>query len=162
MKHYKKQTGAVLLIAMVFLLVITVIGVSAVNSAGVKTQIAGNSIYSMLVYHGAESALEKSASDDDLRNIRDAIDPTKVSPFPVGSTDLPDESIFEGAKLSSNATIEFLGRSDSCPETRGLASSIGIGDAGFDCYFFQINATSRVRSTNAVDLHIKGVAIFSP
>ncbi len=162
MKQYRKQKGAVMIVAIVFLLVITILGVSAVNSSIMKTQIAGNSIYTMLVYHGAESALSKSVSDTDLRNLRDAIDPTKSVPFPVDSTELPDEEIISGGTLSSSAAITYIGKNEGCPETSGLAASTGVGDAGFDCYFFKIDATSRIISTNAKDQHIKGVAIFSP
>ena len=162
MKQYKKQKGAVMIVAIVFLLVITILGVSAVNSSMVKTQIAGNSIYTMLVYNGAESAISKSVSDTDLRNLRDTIDPTSAVPFLVDSTELPDEAIASGGTLSSSAAITYIGKNETCPETRGLAASSGIGDAGFDCYFFQVDATSRIISTNAKDEHIKGVAIFAP
>ena len=162
MRQVKKQKGAVMLIAIIFLLVITIVGISAVNSSGVKTQIAGNSMFTMLVYHGAESAISKSASDEDLRNLRDAIDPTKTAPFPVASADLPSEELASGGTLTSSSAISYLGKSGSCPETSGLAASTGVGEAGFDCYFFQIDATSRIISTNARDQHVKGVAIFSP
>lgn len=162
MKQYKKQKGAVLLIAIIFLLVITILGISAVNSSVVKTQIAGNSMYTMLVYQGAESAISKSTSGTDLNNIRNTIDPAAPTPFPVDSVYLPDEVLASGGTLTSSSEISYLGKGESCPETSGLAASIGIGGAGFDCYFFQIDAISRIISTNAIDQHIKGVAIFAP
>ena len=127
MRQYKKQKGAVMLIAIVFLLVITIMGISAVNSSIVKTQIAGNSMYTMLVYQGAESAISKSASDTDLNNLRNAIDPAAPTPFPVDSVYLPDEALASGGTLTSISEISFLGKDSSCPETSGLASSTSIG-----------------------------------
>ena len=162
MRQYKKQKGAVMLIAIVFLLIITIMGISAVNSSIVQTQIVGNSMYSMLVYQGAESAISKSTSDTDLNNLRDTIAPAAATPFLVDSADLPDEVLASGGTLTSSSAISYLGKDDSCPETSGLAASTGMGEAGFDCYIFQIDATSRIISTNAKDQHIKGVAIFAP
>ena len=61
--NVKKQVGATLLMAIIFLLLITIVGVSSVSSTLIKTQVAGNSIFSMLVYQGAESTLAKSVSN---------------------------------------------------------------------------------------------------
>jgi len=155
MINFKKQNGAVLLISIVFLLVITILGVSAVNSSTTKTQVAGNSMFTMLVYQGAESALEKSASNADLSvlNATIAVDPI---PYDVPSDYLPDEKIASGGTLTSNSVVVFNGGS-ACPFASGLGTSTKI-----KCNYFQIDAQSRLTSTNARDSHIKGLAIISP
>lgn len=152
MKNYKKQQGAVLLISIIFLLVITILGVTAVNSSNTKTQVAGNSMFSMLVYQGAESALEKSASNADLSAIEDTIaaDP---SPYMVPAAYLPDEKVASGGTLTSSSKMTFQGIS-SCPFSSGLATS-----TKFECVYLQIDAQSRLISTNARERHIKGIAL---
>ena len=151
----KKQRGAVLLMAMIFLIVITIIGVSAVNSSSVKTQVAGNNISSMLVYNGAESALAKSANHVDQKNLMAALPPYAPNTFPVPVTYLPDENVGKGI-LTSTAGVKFLGVGLPCP----------IGGAGMaissvmTCKVWVLNAESRLQATNAKDNHLLGIAII--
>lgn len=146
--NYKKQDGAILLIAIVMLLVITIIGVTAVNSSSIKTQVAGNSMFSMLVYQGAESAISKSTT---FKNLIDST-PLAPSALTVAASTLPDESITAGATLSSSAKVMYEGIFD-CPVTSGTISSTIV-----KCRLYRVDANSRIKATNARSHHIKGVA----
>lgn len=149
--NYKKQKGVVLLVAIVLLLVITIIGVTAVNSSSIKTQVAGNSMFSMLVYQGAESALSKAT------NFNNTIDSVILAPgeLIIPGAVLPDENITAGATLNSTASITYEGIFD-CPINSGRISSTMV-----KCRLFKVDATSRIRATNARSHHIKGVAFDS-
>ena len=68
----KKQQGVVLIVALIMLLVITILGVSAVSRASIGTQVAGNSMYTMMVYQGAESAIARSMTGGAEINIKKA------------------------------------------------------------------------------------------
>ena len=150
----KKQQGAVLLMAMIFLIVITIIGVSAVNSSSIQTQTAGNNISSMLVYNGAESALAKSANHVDQKNLTAALATPNVEKA-VPAVYLPDESTGNGT-LKSTAGVTFLGVGLPCP----------IGGAGMaissvmTCKVWVLNAESKLQGTNAKDRHLQGIAII--
>lgn len=148
---YKKQSGVVLLVAIILLLVITIIGITAVNSSSIKTQVAGNSIFSMLVYQGAESALAKST------NFKNAVESVAMAPndFVVSAEDLQDEAISGGASLKSNARIKYEGIFD-CPITSGRITSTTV-----KCRVFKVDANSRIEATNARSHHIKGIAFDS-
>lgn len=148
-KH-KKQQGAVLFIAMIMLLVITIVGVTAVNSAGIKTQVAGNSMFSMLVYQGAESALAKSS---DLSNLFSSM-PFKNNPMDIPVSLFPAENITAGATLNSKGTVTYEGDRRLCPVTGGLPSS-----DKFTCHIYRVRVESRIQATNARDIHIKGIAM---
>ena len=154
MVNQKKQSGAVLLIAIILLLVITIIGVSAVNSSGIKTQVAGNSMFSMLVYQGAESTLAKTASNKDITNLASALAATPPT-ITVPATYLPAEYVSAGGTLSSTSKVDYLGLFE-CP-TSGMATSTLM-----KCKIFSIDATTRLQATNAKDRHVKGVGIVSP
>jgi type IV pilus assembly protein PilX len=156
MMNYKKQQGAVLLVSIILLLVITIIGISAVNSSGIKTQVAGNSIYTMLVYQGAESALAKTASDSDLFNLAEALLKSPGSHTVDAAFYLPPENIAAGGTLISNADISYDGIF-GCPAASGMATSTTI-----DCQIFKVDAVSRLKLTNARDRHIQGIAIPAP
>lgn len=156
MTNYKKQKGAVLLIAMVFLVVITIIGVNAVSSSSIKTQVAGNNMLTMLVYQGAESTIARSVIDSDLNNLSEAM-AVEPATFPVPAVYLPDESIGSDV-LTSTSGVTFIGGGQECPPSRaGMATS-----TAFKCQFFTIDARSSLTSSNARDRHIEGTAIVQP
>ncbi len=151
----KKQQGAVLLIAMVFLIVITIIGVNAVSSSSIKTQVVGNNMSSMLVYTGAESALAKSASNADVKNLKDALPPFFPATFPVPATYLPDENIAPGGVLISTSNITFVGGGQKCPVG---GSGMAISSI-MKCKIWTVDAETRLKATNAKDRHLQGIAI---
>lgn len=151
----QKQKGAVLLTAMVFLIVITIIGVSAVNSSSIKTQVAGNNMSSMLVYNGAESALAKSASHADVKNLKDSLPPFAPATFPVPAAYLPDENIAAGGVLTSTSNITFVGGNQKCPiGGSGMAIS-----STMKCKVWRVDAETKLTATNAKDNHLLGIAI---
>ncbi len=158
MINAKKQNGAVLLVAMVFLIVITIIGVNAVSSSSMKTQATGNNMSSMLVYTGAESALAKSASHTDVKNLKEALPPFAPATFPVPAAYLPDEDVSASGVLASTANITFIGGNKKCP-----IGSVGMGTATgstMKCKIWTLDATTRLRATNAQDRHLLGIAII--
>jgi len=146
----KKQQGAVLLVAIVLLLVITILGVGAVNTAGIKTQVAGNSIFTMSVFQGAESALEKSASRNDFGLVNSAF-LVKPAVLNVPAAVLPAE-IIAGSAVNSKATIVYIPGKADCSASVGLGTSSSI-----KCRVFRVNAISTLNNTNASDSHTKGV-----
>ncbi len=151
----KKQRGAVLLMAMIFLIVITIIGVSAVNSSSIKTQVAGNNMSSMLVYNGAESALAKSANHVDQQNLIAALPPFAPNTYAVPAAYLPDENAGNGI-LTSQAGVNFIGVGLPCPiGGSGMAIS-----SSMTCKIWVLDAESRLQATNAKDRHILGIAII--
>jgi len=151
----KKQKGAVLLMAMIFLIVITIIGVSAVNSSSIKTQVAGNNMSSMLVYNGSESALAKTANHVDQKNLISALPPFAPNRFTVPVGYLPDENVGSGI-LKSKAGVKFVGTGLSCPVGgSGMAIS-----SSMKCKIWILDAESRLQATSAKDRHLLGIAII--
>jgi Tfp pilus assembly protein PilX len=144
--YKQKQQGAVLLIAMVFLIVITIIGVNAVSSTSMKTQTVGNNISSMMAYTGAETALVKTASNSDLKNLKDSAETSTTSSATLSVA---------GDLLELKSKTDFVGMNQKCPSGGpGMAiSSI------MKCKVWTIDATARLNATNAKDSHLLGVAI---
>lgn len=152
MNIYKKQQGAVLLIAIILLLVITIVGVSSVSISGIKVQVAGNSMFTMLTYQGAESALAKSVSGSAQENLKKAQKAGVGNPSKVDSSyfNAPSEVVSGGVTLSQEATVTSLGK-QACP-IASLASSVGT------CYVFETNAQAFLNSTGARAHHVEGRA----
>ena len=58
-----KQRGAVLVMALVILLVMTILGVTVMNTASLESTMAGNTQETNRAFHSAESGLEHSMMD---------------------------------------------------------------------------------------------------
>ena len=151
----QKQQGIALVMALIMLLLITVIGVASVRSSSIDTQVSGNSIYSLMVFQGAESALGKVASNDDISNIRDAAESALNAAVTVPSDYLPIETVTGGAKLISTAEVKFEGLVPF-----SLFSSTPSSTT-FDFQVFRTTAETRLNSTSARAKHSEGIAIQS-
>ena len=152
MKTLKKQQGAVLFIAIALLLIITIVGVSSVSISGMKTQIAGNSMFTMLTYQGAESALAKSLSGGAKLSMTKAAELGVGVPYDVpNDVFTPAEVVSGGVTLSQKATVTRLDILIQCPPS-ALANSAGL------CYIFETNAQARLNSTGAKASHAEGWA----
>ena len=146
----QKQHGAVLLIGIILLLVITIIGVSAVSMSSIKTQVAGNSMFTMLTYQGAESALVKSLSPGAEKSMKEAMELGigVAYQLPKNYFTAPVETVSGGASLSQESSVTALG-SLPCPITE---VAYGVGN----CYIFETDAQARLISTSARARHIEG------
>ena len=151
-KGAKKQQGVVLIVALIMLLVITIIGVSAVSRSSIGTQVAGNSMYSMLVYQGAESAIARSMTGTNQKNIKAA---AIASPLDI-STQLPAEAVTGGGTMVSRGTVSAIGKFD-CPIVSGMASSSSI-----KCNMFEVDIQTNLAATAANAKHAEGRAIYLP
>ncbi len=149
------QQGLVLVMALIMLLLVTVIGVSAVRMSNVDTQLAGNSMYSIMVFHGAESALGKSASSQDWSNIPAAA-VRSTTPVAINSSYLPPEVITGGGTLNSSGTMIFERILDG-PVFNGVANS-----SEFTYQVFRVSAQSSLAATAAKDRHTEGRAAQIP
>jgi len=143
----KKQQGVVLLWALAILLVLTLLGISSMKKANMGTRIAGNSMASMMVFQGAESALGR------LSNVKDIFETAKLgagNKYTVPQADLPNEPV-SGGNIKSKGTIMYLD-SGACPSTNIANSSSA------KCHIYEIEVESRLQGTGARTEHVLGVA----
>jgi len=148
---HNKQQGAVLIWSIVILMILTIVGLSAVKVSGVSTQITGNSLFSMLVFQGAESSLGKTAK---IHYIKMAIEKLPTKAITVPSGDLPSESAVKG-KLESTVIVSWR-RYQGCPINSSASSSTQ------KCHYFDIEAQTALSGTGARTNHILGVAKPGP
>ena len=142
----KKQQGVVLIWALAILLVLTILGISSVKKANMGTKIAGNSMASMMVFQGAESALSK------LSNVNSIYETAKLASnkYTVPQAVLPNEPV-SGGSIKSKGTIMYM-YPGACPITNNANSSSAT------CNIYQIEVEARLQGTGARTEHILGVA----
>ncbi len=59
---FNNETGSVLLIAMLVLIMITLIGIAATTTSSVEVQISGNEKFAKMAFHGADGGTETAIS----------------------------------------------------------------------------------------------------
>jgi hypothetical protein len=144
-----------LVMALIMLLLITILGVSSVRMSSNDTQISGNSIYSVLVFQGAESALSRSTSNDNHFNLI-APATNRGTPSTIAATNFPAEDVIGGGKMNSSGTIEFEGILNG-PVFNSFANS-----SEFNYQVFRVSAQSSLAATAARDRHTEGRAVQIP
>ena len=152
MKHttIKKQQGVVLIWALAILLVLTILGVSSVQKANTDTKISGNSMASMMVFQGAESALGRITNNNYI-NEASLVPPG--TEYEVPQTALPDEGV-NGGNVNSLGRIMYM-NPGPCPVTNNANSTTS------SCLIYRLEVESRLRGTGAKTEHVQGVAIIA-
>jgi len=144
----RRQSGAALFVGLVMLLLISIIGVAGIRTVIMEKNMATNNQYEMMVFQGAESAIEGVLADDDA--FVDAINTPTGDPFPVRSftLDHADNSF----SIASSATI-----SAGVPEV-----PIGFTLGDFVSYPFTVTSSSTIASINAADTHVQTANKIAP
>ena len=154
--QHKTQQGVVLIWAVVFLLVITILGLGAIRMSGIDTQIAGNSMMNMLVFQSAESTMGRVAQYKYI----DVVSKQMGAKYSVPAINLPLENNGGGgqATVVSSATVQYeagLNTEIKCPPNMANSSKL-------PCIVFRIETESRVAGSNVKSKHVMGWAEIKP
>ena len=136
-EHTKKQSGAALIVALVLLLVITMLGISAVSTSSLEILMAGNSQYSQQAFQAAESAIESEIA---LGNLSTSLNRISAYSYP------------NDASASTQTQYVIAG------EVPAGGYSLG---AGFQAYHFETDATAAA-PRRATSRHRQGFYIVGP
>ncbi len=127
----KNETGSVTVLAVVLLMLLTLLGMAAISTSSIETQIAGNEVRHKLAFYAAESAAAYVAWHPDLYG------PANITPgnphlFPNSTTDaayVQYTSLIEGTfNVDTAGTQSFEGQVNyigSSSPPRGSGYSAG-------------------------------------
>ena len=153
----QKQQGVALVMALIMLLLITIVGVASVRMSSNDTQISGNSMFSLMVFQGAESALGKVASITDKSNIKAAaFRATTPIDIPPTYFNNPIETVNDGVALNSEATMIYERNINGV--YGALPSSTGVKGTGIPYQIYRVTAESKLSTTSAKAIHVQGIA----
>lgn len=155
------QRGSILVISLLILLVLTIIGVTALNDSVLEEKMSANFQTGFTAFQATESAINLTfiqvSQQDDL--FISAFDAAKNdTPLPTVAVDMNKSSNGENTSadghVSMNTVIRFVSKSDD--SKTGEGNSININDA-FPGELYEIVATGNVANTNIARTHIQGV-----
>lgn len=154
----QRQRGIVLIVGLVFLLVLTIIGVTALRTSTLEERMAGNMMSKTLAFQDAESAIASFINTINDTRLGDPGDGSNIglSTQDDCGTDDTVDNLSNNPDLVSNETCRrFMGRSES-------ARQVNTADGSQTSFsHFQIESTTTTKGNAKVTID-QGVAIRSP
>ena len=147
-----KQKGAVLVLALVMLTVLTLIGVSSMSSSSLELKVASNAQQHNIAFQGAQSRIAFASVDDPVNPIDFliAIDVTAdPSTWPVQTCN-PGDGCPDGGDWVASADVRYL----DC--SKGYGSSLEAGK-GYSYRIFEVTATGETASLSSRSTQVGAV-----
>ncbi len=141
--HHKQQ-GAALVIGLILLLMMTLLGVTGMNTAALELVMTSNEQFSENAFQAAEAGIERRLS---AGGFTAAGGPVTVT----GATGNGD---------SFTTTTSFEVETDIPPRV-GSAFSRGVAGSGFAAYHFEI-VSRGASQRNAISRHTQGLYLVGP
>ena len=156
LRSRRAQRGSVLLWGMVILLTLTIMVITAARMGITDTRIAGNEMFSMMAYQGAESALERVSTLFHVDRTASAADTTE-------SWDFVDPVNNNSGNLNSTGAMSLKGHM-MCTPQNGYAMSVEMNpDPGsVSCLLFHVDASANLAGTGARSEHVQGIMKYVP
>lgn len=149
-KH--RQTGAVLVMALVLLTVMTLIGVASMTSSSMEMRVASNMQQANIAFQGGQSRVEyilnQATTSANAINVRLALPPGVVPPYQTQTCNPP------GCPDSSNWAATAKVFYEGC--TRGYGSSLEAGK-GIGIRTFEVDVISTAAGGIARSVQAQGV-----
>lgn len=150
----KTQEGAVLIISLVVLLVITLIGVAGMNTSTMQERMAANAQNSNRAFQGAESsigALLEKLYDNDLSLLRDSMKTAD------GLSAAENYTVDVGEGVSGTFRAEFLGE---IIITSGSSMDANESSTLLKGYRYELGGTAEMDGTGASSTVFKGIEYY--
>jgi len=152
----KQQQGATLATTLVFLLLMTIVSVSATKISILDVLVSGNEQQQMMLFQTTENQLKK------MTNIVKLEKTFTATGFTGNVSDNPNQYKFNDTVLASKGITEII---TDIPviypcERQGMASSLGPAAPPCDLYDFQVRTSGQ--NSGARDRHHRGAGKMIP
>jgi hypothetical protein len=163
--HKNLQQGAALILSLLFLLILTIIGLSALSNSGLEARMGHNYQLVNTVFHAAETTIDTVLFRGDKGSFTNP-NPTYdvnndkleealaggvggISNLNLTDAELDPDGFLVKASMTSASTITYVRLNEFC---RG----------GGSCFEFDIEASANIPDTSARTTHTQGISITAP
>ncbi len=149
----KKQDGAVLAVALILLLVITIVGLSNFQTTNLEEAMAANSQFKNMAFQASETAIEESL--DDSQYLSDAYTAElQGAAWPTKSVST------SGSHLAVQSEARFIEVTRAIVEDNS-ATSISMDSNALLFYNYEVHGTSTIVNTGVSNTNVQGAYIKS-
>ncbi|UCB55676.1 MAG: pilus assembly PilX N-terminal domain-containing protein [Thiotrichales bacterium] len=142
-----KQQGAVLVMALVMLTVLTLIGVSSMSSSTLELKVAGNTQQHDIAFQAAQTVIDITASEDPLNT-------NNYQVFKIDPNDPAFEQIINYASADGLATAQAATTWVGCKKNIGSSLEEGKAPAS---NFFNVMATGMTITGSSSSVQVQGL-----
>ena len=146
-QHLNKQQGAVLVMALVILTVLTLIGMSSMSSSTLELKVAGNTQQHDTAFQVAQTLIDLTASEDPANTNNYQV--FKVDPGAAGFEQIINYTSIDGEATAQASTI-WVG----CKNNMGSSLEEGKAPAS---NFFAVTATGQTITGSSSSVQIQGL-----
>ena len=143
-KQKHNEGGAILFIALAILLIVTLMGLSAITLTSTQQQVTTNIQAENQVFHAAEAAINEAIGNDDA-----LFEAVSSSPEII-AVDL------QNSNITSTATINLTGSGTV------TGFSLGVEGGAFAAYQFEITGTGEIPDLNSKAESVQGLYKIAP
>jgi type IV pilus assembly protein PilX len=145
--NMEKQQGAVLVMALVMLTVLTLIGVSSMSSSTLELKVAGNTQQHDIAFQAAQSIIDIAASVDPMNT-------NNYQVFKINPADPAFEQIINYASVDGEATAQAATFWVGCKKNIGSSLEEGKAPAS---NFFNVRATGQTITGSSSSVQMQGL-----
>ena len=146
-QQLNKQRGAVLMMALVLLTVLTLIGVSSMSSSTLELKVSSNTQQHDVAFQAAQSVIDITASEDPLNT-------NNYQVFKVDPNDPAYEQIINYASSDGKGTAQSATTWVGCKKNIGSSLEEGKAPAS---NFFNVRATGQTATGSAMSVQMQGL-----
>jgi type IV pilus assembly protein PilX len=145
--YLDKQQGAVLIMALVMLTVLTLIGVTSVSTSTLELKVAGNTQQHDIAFQAAQSIIDVTASEDPLNT-------NNYQVFITDSADPNFEQLVNYASVDGEGTAQAATIWVGCKKNIGSSLEEGKAPAS---NFFNVRATGQTITGSSSSVQVQGL-----
>ena len=146
-QQFNKQGGAVLMMALVLLTVLTLIGVSSMSSSTLELKVSSNTQQHDVAFQAAQSVIDITASEDPLNT-------NNYQVFKVDPNDPAYDQIINYASSDGKGTAQSATTWVGCKKNIGSSLEEGKAPAS---NFFNVRATGQTATGSAMSVQMQGL-----
>ena len=160
MNDRHKQEGAVLLVSLLILLLVTLIGFATLETSTLESKMATARELKEISFQTAEAIIEESTADMGYlgralnAHLADPNDPT----WPTDPNHIyPDYDAGDRVlNAGGESTMRFITNAST------IGYSMRKGSAGLETYYYEAQGVSSLANTNISNTHVQGVFVEAP
>ncbi|MEM9255450.1 MAG: PilX N-terminal domain-containing pilus assembly protein [Pseudomonadota bacterium] len=156
----QRQRGAVLLVSLVILLLITLVSFSIMETSNLEAKMATAMEQKEITFQMAEAVIEEAT--DDFGYLGEAYREYLKDP---NSPLWPDDKTHALVGYDTGSrTVSAAGKSEMRYLTNAPTEGFSMrkGAAGLDTFYYEVEATATVNNTNISNVHTQGVYVLAP
>lgn len=160
MKNYGNQNGAVLIVSLLILLLVTLVGFAVMETSNLESKMATARELKEVSFQTAEAILEEATAD--VAYLGRAYNAYLVDPnapaWPNDPTheltgyDTTDRKLLAGGA----STMRYLTNAST------IGYSMRKGSSGLETYYYEAEGISTLSNSNISNTHVQGVFIEAP